>query len=207
MATTPENGPLRPVVLKVPAAAEALSRPDRVRFLSDLARAALRRSARLSGLFLGDLEKDPHGAPIPTGGVFWSLAHKPRYVAGVASRRPVGIDIEMIKPVRDGMYGKVADGAEWSLGGADRLTLFFRFWTAKEAVLKTGGRGLADLSACRIVAVLDEDRLSVAYRGRVRTVRQRRFDDHMAAVAGGDAGVDWRLPPLDRESVSSLTPL
>ncbi len=194
MATAPESGPLRPVILKVPAAAGALSRPERVRYLSDLARTALRRSARFSGLSLGALEKDAHGAPIPAGGVFWSLTHKPRYVAGVTSRRPVGIDIEMIKPVRDGMYGKVAGEAEWSLGGADRLTLFFRFWTAKEAVLKTGGRGLADLSACRITAVLDECRLSVAYRGRVWTVHQCRFDGHMAAVAGGGAGVDWHLP-------------
>lgn len=183
-----------------------MTRPDRVRYLSDLARAALCRSARISGLILGPLKKDPRGAPIPVDSVHWSIAHKPRYVAGVASRRPVGIDIEKIKPVRDGMYGKVAGEAEWSLGVLDRLTLFFRFWTAKEAVLKIGGRGLADLSACRIVAVIDENRLSVGYRGRIWMVRQRRFDDHMAAVASGEDDVDWVLSSPDSESVSSLTP-
>ncbi len=194
MTATPENRPLRPVILRVPADAADLSRPERVRRLSDLARQALRRSARLSGLCLGDLEKDPNGGPIPSGGVFWSLTHKPRYAAGVASRTPVGIDVETVRPVREGMYRKVAGAAEWALGQEDRLDAFFRFWTAKEAVLKTGGRGLADLSACRIVAAADAHRLSVSYRGRIWVVRQCRFDHHMAAVAGGEDGVDWSLP-------------
>mgnify|MGYP005841845223 CR=1 FL=1 len=206
MTATPANRLLRPVILRVPANAADLSRPERVRYLSDLARQALRRSAGLSGLTLGALEKDEHGGPIPSGGVFWSLTHKPRYAAGVASRTPVGIDIETVRPVREGMYRKVAGAAEWALGQGDRLETFFRFWTAKEAVLKTGGRGLADLSACRVVAVSDADRLSVRYRGRIWRVRQCRFDDHMAAVAGGEAGVDWALPSPENESVSSLTP-
>lgn len=191
MGTSPETGLLYPVILRTPAGAAELSRPERVRRLSDLARRALRRSARRSGLCLGPLAKDPNGAPLPARGVFWSLTHKPAYVAGVAARAPVGIDIETVRPVREGMYRKVAGTTEWALGVEDRLTTFFRFWTAKEAVLKTGGRGLADLSECRVTAVFDEARLSVAYRGRVWDVRQCRFCDHIAAVAGGESGVEW----------------
>lgn len=181
------------MILRVPAEAADLTRPERVRHLSDLARRALRRSARLSGLTLGPLSKDPHGAPIPSGGIFWSLTHKPRYVAGVASRRPVGIDIEALRPVREGMYPKVGREEEWALGGWDRRVAFFRYWTAKEAVLKTGGRGLSDLSGCRVSAVSDEHQLLVAYRGRTWRVRQFRFDGHLAAVAGGEEGVIWDL--------------
>jgi len=200
-----ERGVLYPVVLRVPAEAATLSRPERVRYLSELARKALRQSAVKSGLSLGPLDKDPAGAPIPSCGVFWSLAHKPGYAAGIAARSPVGIDIETVRPVKEGMYRKVAEAAEWALGREDRLITFFRFWTAKEAVLKTGGRGLADLSACRVTAVPDAVRLSVAYRGRIWEVRQHRFGDHMVALAGGEAGVEWVLPSCPA-SVSSLTP-
>jgi 4'-phosphopantetheinyl transferase len=201
-----ERGVLYPVILRVPAGAAALSRPERVRRLSELAREALRHSAALKGLTLGALDKDPAGAPIPSRGVFWSLTHKPGYVAGVAARSPVGIDIESVRNVKEGMYAKVAGEAEWALLREDRLITFFRFWTAKEAVLKTGGRGLADLSACRVTAVPDAVRLFVAYRDRIWEVRQRRFGDHMAALAGGEAGVEWVLPSFPA-AVSSLTPI
>ncbi len=205
METLP-SPPLRPVILRVPAAA-SLNRADRVRYLSDLARQALRRSARQSGLCLGSLTKDSQGAPLPSGGVFWSLTHKPRYVGGVAARHPVGIDIETLRPVREGMYRKVAREVEWALGREDRLTTFFRYWTAKEAVLKTGGRGLSDLSQCRVTAVPDEACLLVAYRGRIWRVRQCRFDGHVAAVAGGEQEVAWALPLPGPAPVSGLTPM
>jgi 4'-phosphopantetheinyl transferase len=194
------------VILRVPAEAASLGRPERVRHLSDLARCALRRSARLSGLPLGPLIKTEKGVPLPSGDVHWSLTHKPAYVAGVASRQPVGIDIETIRPVREGMYRKVAEPDEWDLGRGDRLTTFFRYWTAKEAVLKTGGRGLSDLSECRVTTVSDDACLLVAYRGRIWRVRQCRFDGHMAAVAGGEEEVVWTLPVPEPGPVSGLTP-
>ena len=75
---------------------------------------------------------------------------------------PIGLDIEKIRPCAPGLYRMAADEAEWSLGGAADDLLFFRYWTAKEAVLKSLGIGLAGLSKCRVIRIVDDHHLTAA---------------------------------------------
>ncbi len=190
---------IHPVILPVPASARALPPRERVRYLSRHAREALKRSAERSNVALGPLEKDERGAPIPFGGTFWSLTHTRGFVGGVVSPAAVGLDIEAIRPDVENLFPKVADEAEWALAAdADRVRVFFRFWTAKEAVLKTGGQGLADLSRCRIAAIVDPLRLLVDYKGEPWPVEQRFFAKHLASIAAPRGlRVEWVLdqPP------------
>ena len=70
------------------------------------------------------------------GHTYWSLSHKSRYVAAVVGPTPVGIDLEEIVPRSEGLHDHVAREEEWAL--ADRSwETFFRYWTAKEAVMMT----------------------------------------------------------------------
>ncbi len=180
-----------PVVLKVPEEKEALKGREKVRFLSAFARTALRRSAARLGVDLPTLEKKENGAPVPSGGTYWSLSHKSRYVAAVAAPQPVGVDLEQIRTVRDGLAERIAASEEWALFAGDSRLAFFRCWTAKEAVLKAVGVGIAGLSDCRIAAVEGPDRLSAVFRETIWSVQFRMEDGHLAAVAGNGLRLSW----------------
>ena len=183
-----------PVILPVPAELQHLPPRQRVRSLSDCARQALALSAERLGVRLGPLEKDDRGAPVPCDGNFWSLSHKPDYVGGVVAPAAIGLDIEKLRPCSAGLRRKTADAAEWALmGQGDVQTTFFRYWTAKEAVLKARGEGLRDLSRCRIAHILDPTRLRVDYAGKTWTVEHFFFEGHVAAVAAGGLRVEWTL--------------
>jgi 4'-phosphopantetheinyl transferase len=132
---------LYPVLIPVPEDTQALKGRDKVAALSRLAREALTQSCEKSGLKLDGYPKGENGAPIPVDGVHWSVSHKAGIVGGVAAPLPIGLDLETIRPVSDGMMAKVAGDAEWRQVAGDRQRIFFRFWTAKEAVLKAAGIG------------------------------------------------------------------
>ncbi len=158
------------------------------------AREALALSCEASGTTLGPLEKDARDAPLPFNGIYWSLSHKPQFVAAVVARTPIGIDIEEIIPRTAGIHAYIAGDEEWALADRGWETLF-RYWTAKEAVLKAGGVGISHLKKARIHAIPDTDNLVVDYASRLWSVRHFRFEDHIVSVTRDDHEVVWRLMP------------
>jgi len=187
---------LHPVLLAVPARIQSWTGPRRVRALSRLARVAARVSARHAGGVLGRLVKDPNGVPLPADGWHWSVTHKPGYVAGVAGIVPLGIDIEPVSHRNRKLFSMIASPEEWRLGHAEEWYLFYRFWTAKEAVLKAVGMGLKGLSRCRVVAIDAPCRMTLEYDGRRWTVEQDYRDGHMAALASEGLPVHWVWPKV-----------
>jgi 4'-phosphopantetheinyl transferase len=185
---------IHPVVLAVPEPDLGLKGREKVAALGRIARQALAHSARFSGIRLGPLEKDDHGAPLPSNGVHWSLTHKERYVAAVTAPHPVGIDIERIRPVREGMHRRLAGDAEWALAPEITRPLFFRYWTAKEAVLKAVGKGLAGLSRCRVEAIADTDHLILSYEDSLWTVAHFwGTKEHIVTVTAHCDRIQWHL--------------
>lgn len=196
---------LYPVILQVNPEVRQLSGSDRARALSRIARLALALSAEISDLKTGDLVKNAQGAPMPNDGIYWSVTHKPEYVAGMLGPSPIGIDLEKIRPVHQGIYRKVADDAQWVLDDSVPLIRFFRFWTAKEAVLKACGTGLRDLSECRIEKVSGPDRLIVCYQKKYWSVFHIFFDGHVAAAAGRNIEICWNFEDHYSEIGSGAT--
>ena len=182
---------LFPVILPVPDADKRLNGRERVKALSRLARLALMRSCEQSGLHLDTFPKSETGVPLAVNGVHWSLSHKADMVGGVAALSPVGLDLETVRPVNDALLAKVADGDEWQLVGGDRQRAFFRFWTAKEAVLKAVGKGMAGLSRCRVLAVADDTRMTLSYGHDQWPVAHYWFDGHVAALTARHFSVAW----------------
>lgn len=182
-----------PVILPVPLTQRKLTGKEKVSSLSVFAREALSISADRSGVSLPSLPKDENGLPMPVDGIYWSLTHKVAYVGGVVSGTDVGIDIEKIRPCSPPLYKKTATAEEWQLSDADPMLLFFRYWTAKESVLKASGSGVWNLRECRIVELLDDTHLTVDYMGTAWLVEQVLFDGHIASVTETANRVDWMV--------------
>jgi len=183
---------LHPVILRLLPEDLRLHGRARLQAQSRRAREALALSCEASGVSLGPLEKGDRNAPLPFRGTFWSLSHKPRFVAAVVGPVPIGIDIEEITPRTEGLLDYIASTAEWALADLSWET-FFRFWTAKEAVLKTVGVGLAHLTKARIHAILDPDNLIVAYASKLWAVRHFRFQDHIVSLTHDGHEIAWNL--------------
>jgi acyl transferase domain-containing protein/phosphopantetheinyl transferase len=86
-----------------------------------------------------------NGGPTPNGGVFLSLSHKGGIAVGVASDRPVGIDLEQFTALRDpaGVLGIAFSPAEAALvanGHGPDPRLVTIAWSAKEAAAKSLGQ-------------------------------------------------------------------
>ena len=188
-----ENSTIYPVILPVPDNRKALVGREKVNFLSAFARQAIVISADLRGVVLGAVIKDKNGAPMPTNGYYWSISHKSEYVAGVVAPHRIGVDVEKLRPCSDGLFKKTGSDEEWGLVDSDPQTLFFRYWTSKEAVLKAAGRGIGDLSKCRIFQVMDEKHLVIIYNGRMWSIEHFFFDNHIASVVSTDVTVRWVL--------------
>jgi 4'-phosphopantetheinyl transferase len=183
---------LFPVIMAVPDTVKDLAPRERVKFLSRLARRALEISADKSRVPLGELAQDERNAPLPCDGTYWSITHKTEYVGGVVAPSPIGIDIEKICQRTESLFQKVAGPAEWSL--ADKtFESFFRFWTAKEAVLKAAGIGLKALSQCRVTNVPDALNLEIEYEAQIYRIEHHFFDDHIASVVKNEFRIDWTI--------------
>ncbi|MGB6872673.1 MAG: 4'-phosphopantetheinyl transferase superfamily protein [Dehalococcoidia bacterium] len=181
---------LFPVVMPVIEVGHKPSRKEKVAHLSRIAREALKLSAEKSRVRLGELLKDEKGVPCPVAGNYWSLSHKPKYVAAVVSKDKVGIDIEEIKPRTESIFSYVASDEEWKLKEKSWDT-FFRYWTAKEATLKVIGIGIGGLKTCRIISVPDENHIVLDYKGQFFLVEQLRYQNHIISVLKDDNEIDW----------------
>ena len=186
---------LHPVILAVPEEVRAYKPRDRVVFLSRHARTALAKSAARSGIPMGELRQTQDGAPLPFDGTYWSISHKPCYVTGVVAPWPIGIDIEKIRPCASGLFEKTAGPAEWALAGTEHaaLTTFFRYWTAKEAVIKAAGTGLKDLLKCTIITIVDDHRLTIRYADRDWRIEHFFFDGHITSIVSNAQSIQWSV--------------
>ncbi len=182
---------LYPVVMPVGGTVQRLSGRDKVAALSECARQALRMSADRAGVVLGELRKDADDIPLPFGGYHWSVSHKPKYVAAVIDQARIGIDIEEFEPRRENIFGYVASDEEWDMFGGKSWDSLYRCWTAKEAVVKSTGTGLAGLKSCRVADVQDDTNISLSFEGRLYKVAQMRLDGHIVSILKNDNLVEW----------------
>ena len=85
-----------------------------------------------------------HGSPFLADGPYFSISHCKQGIAVVVSDSPVGIDIEGIRQVDEGLVRKtmnIEEQAQIQASAApDRE--FIRLWTRKEAYVKLQGTGI-----------------------------------------------------------------
>jgi len=189
------NPTIYPVILAVPDEVVDFKPRDRVKFLSRHARHALKLSAQKSNMPLGELKQDENGAPLPSDDVYWSITHKTQYVGGVVAPTPIGIDIERIRQCAPGLFAKTAGEREWALADPNKepLLTFFRYWTSKEALVKTSGTGLKDLLKCQVTRIIDDRHLQICYADRQWRIEHFYFDQHIASITQDTYQIEWTL--------------
>lgn len=155
-------------------ASRYLSRRDGARFAAS--RAALRvvlggyLSVSPAGLRFGT---GPSGRPVLAApgpaGLEFSLARTAGLALIALSLRPVGADIEEVRPhpgladIAAARFGPAEAACIASGCGGTALTSFYRHWTAKEAYLKAIGLGLTGLAD---TAVDCGPKPAIRFRGR-----------------------------------------
>lgn len=153
------DSPLRRAVESLPNATEH-ARAGRLVFAADRLRQLHSRGLLrlLLGASLGHpphslrFIANPHGKPALADApeLHFNLSHcHDRALIGLTRAAPIGVDVERIRPLadRDALITHCFSPAEqaWLAGrpASSREPDFFRIWTAKEAVLKALGSGLA----------------------------------------------------------------
>ena len=99
------------------------------------------------------------GQPVPRG---FNVSHSGRHgLIALAATGRVGVDVEEYVPRGDldrlsaAVFGPDEQADLAAVSGADRVRLFFRLWTLKEAVAKALGTGLSfDVSRFEIPAAI-----------------------------------------------------
>ena len=185
---------LFPVILPVIEDISELPGREKVALLSRVSRDALKLSAERSGVIVGELYKDENDVPLPFGSHYWSVSHKPKCVAAVISNDRIGIDIEEIRPRSESLFDYVASGGEWELSQDKSWGTLFRYWTAKEAVLKAVGIGISGFKACRIISVPDEGHIILDYQHRLFEAEQIRYKGHIVSLLKENNKIEWIIP-------------
>ncbi|MDD5017716.1 MAG: 4'-phosphopantetheinyl transferase superfamily protein [Eubacteriales bacterium] len=79
-------------------------------------------------------------------GVCFNISHSGCVAMCAVHDKPVGADIEHIRPVDDSLAKRIMSDEEWQAyqNAIGKVRLFFKVWTLKEAYLKYGGTGISD---------------------------------------------------------------
>ncbi|MCB1052324.1 MAG: 4'-phosphopantetheinyl transferase superfamily protein [Acidobacteria bacterium] len=135
--------------------ASELARVDRLRHVKDRQAA---RQARLGlrwvlGQYMGDPERltfcmGEHGKPFLTGDpLCFNLSHSREWAGVLVGSRPVGLDIEWVRPrasISDLAHKIFTEREHHAWAGAnDPLQVFYQGWTRKEAFFKAVGDGIS----------------------------------------------------------------
>ena len=152
------------------------------------------------------------GAPMPVrrasapGGKPWlpdhpalhiSLSHSGGIVVCAAAAVPVGVDIELPRPVRPGLAARWFPPDEQALLARDP-TAFFDLWMAKEAVLKEIGCGLAAGLRQVHVSLTPAPHLEAPVFGSMHALARAGLPGGLAAMVSvpGDTPPSLQVCPL-----------
>ncbi len=120
-----------------------------------------------------------NGKPL-TDDFFFNISHAGQWVVCALSDRPVGIDVEVLKPIKARPRYLLFSEKESRYVNAskDRERRFFTLWTRKEAYLKALGGRLADMADFELVN--DDLQLTPEKNGFV--LKTHFFADHVVSA-------------------------
>ena len=141
--------------------------------------------------YLGDtpVYTDSFGKPRAESGVCFNLSHSGDWVALVVGEDEVGCDIERIKQADALRLGKIVfteNELRLISDSPDRLGMFYRLWTKKEALLKCMGKGFH-----RSAKTVDVSGESFCEDGGVYNISTQLFADYAVSVCAKNAKAEF----------------
>ncbi len=107
---------------------------------------AATRGERATDVVIG---KGPLGKPYVEGGPHFNLSHSDHLFLLAVAGFELGVDIEALRPIDEGVVALVFTAAEQAVWRAvplsERDVAFLRCWTRKEAMAKACGEGLSSM--------------------------------------------------------------
>ena len=130
------------------------------------------------------------------GAMHFNVSHSEEYLAIAISKKPVGVDIQGPKNIREGMYKKVIQPAETVLIGENREQDFLRLWTLKESFVKAEGKGLR-IPMKDYYFEREKGRYFVNYGGQRMSwtfnIEETLVEGYFVSVCGMEDQVQWIL--------------
>lgn len=126
-----------------------------------------------------------------------SLSHSGEYVVCALSDRPVGIDIQAMRPYRKGIAQRYFSAPELARleAAPDKTVAFYELWTAKESLIKAAGLSLGeglerpiDLRYCEDGAAAVVKEAEKSYYICARQI----MPGYMCAIAQEKGAFGWR---------------
>ena len=131
---------------------EKIKKSSNVLFKKEQLGSSLLLNDILENYFFMDITKieyiyNEFGKPyIKDSNLYFSLSHSNGVIALAVSKEEIGLDIELIKDVKDNLALKVMNEAEYNiykgLSKNDKINYFYEVWTSKEAYVKKLGSAL-----------------------------------------------------------------
>lgn len=96
---------------------------------------------------LHDIQTTEYGKPYLNNGIKFNISHSGKYVlCALTQDCEVGIDVEQVnRNININDFRTVFSDQEWVqiINSKDQIDTFYSYWTLKESVIKTDGRGLS----------------------------------------------------------------
>ena len=114
-----------------------------------------------------------HGKPHLKNGPYFSISHCKEAIAVAISDKPIGIDVESIRPAKEELIARVMSEGERrelsELNGEQKDRMFTRLWTRKEAIVKVQGTGI--LSFEQLQGILSRETIDI----NVQTFEKEKY--------------------------------
>ncbi len=111
------------------------------------------------GSYRKSLKVSEYGKPYLEGeDIYFNISHSFNIAVIAVSKLNLGLDIEKIRPYDLRLIDRVIckDGRNELLSNPNDNSLFYKYWTAKESIIKYDGKGLRiDLQSIDVKKILD----------------------------------------------------
>ena len=178
---------------------ERRERVERYRLIDDKKRCIL--AGLMTRHFLGNAEilKNEYGKPFLSDGRFFNISHSGNYVFFTLGESEIGCDIEQFHYVNAVKTGKTVfndDEMTLIMASADRLGIFFNFWTKKESLLKCIGEGFH--RSAKSVDVCSD---IFADKGKSYFMKTWNFSDYTVSVCSEENDFPKCIEFIDTEEL------